>query len=773
MAESKNTTIIDERDIKGIIKLLRINWYVFLIFIMIGAIVANFIIHKSTTVYLVSTTLLLKNSEDYNLKDAILQGLGATPQYDDVENDIRIIKSTPIIEKTLSKLNFNISYFIEGRIKTTEVYRGTPFSVTAAIYNPAFHSVKFFVQIIDKNTFKLSYELENEKYNRQHRFGEKINSSDYSLLIEKAQEELFSSEVREINYYFIVNDAGALVGKYASSLSVKQYDYPAAYIDINVTDDIAERGRDFLDSLSNVYLESSIDKSNQVNNKTLTFIDDLLKEVVDKLNNIEGNLEEFKKQNLTLELSSEQYSYFSRILNLEQEKAQLEIQAKSLSFWYDYVIQNKDVTNIPPNLFQGSDVSALYSEYADLNKERTLLEQNASVDNFKLKEKNQQLDRIRTNITNFLSLSRKSSQEKINLLSVQIKEYEEYFRGLPKTERELVNIQRQLGVNEKIYIFLLEKKAENIISKAGIIPEKSVLEPARSRGIVSPDKKKTNMTYVGIGIALALLIVVIRKMFFETIDSKEDLKQYSTLPIFGIIGKSKEAKENYLVIEAKPKSPITEAFRALRANFEYLAPGLDKKVILITSCMANEGKTFCATNLAAIIAKADKKVLLIGLDLHKPKLHEALKLPNDIGITSVLIGKTTLDKAIKNTAIDTLDVLLTGATPPNASELVFSQRLNAMINELKEKYDFIIIDTPPIGILSDALILMKVSDINLFVIRAGTARKQFIDLAHQVKETNNPKNLGFVLNGASGRTTYGYAYGYGYGYGNYGYGYYS
>jgi len=240
------------------------------------------------------------------------------------------------------------------------------------------------------------------------------------------------------------------------------------------------------------------------------------------------------------------------------------------------------------------------------------------------------------------------------------------------------------------------------------------------------------------------------------------------MPVLGVIGRSKDSKDGYLVVESKPKSVITEAFRSIRTNFEYLAPGVKNKMILITSYMAKEGKTFSTVNLAAILAKADKKVLIVELDLHHPQISTALGVSNHVGISSYLIDKATGKEIIKRTDNKNLDYILAGSVPPNPSELIVSSKLKKLLLDLKSKYDYIIIDTPPIGIITDALIIMKMTDINLYVLRASYAKKEFVKIAHQIKENNNPKNMGFILNGVKNNFLK-YGYGYGYNYGAYGY----
>ena len=253
------------------------------------------------------------------------------------------------------------------------------------------------------------------------------------------------------------------------------------------------------------------------------------------------------------------------------------------------------------------------------------------------------------------------------------------------------------------------------------------------------------MTGFGTALALAFFVIFMKGLFYNYINTKDELKEATSLPIVGIVGKNKEAAD-YLVVDQYPQSQIAEAFRVIRTNLSYFAPKVSSKVILITSSVAGEGKTFCAVNLATILAKAKKKVVLLDLDLHKPKQANAFNLPNDIGITSYIVGKATTKQIIKDTSVENLQIILSGPRTPNASEMVLDPMMEQLIRELRLQFEYIIIDSPPVGLLSDALEYMKFSDLNLYVLKAGYSKRDFVDIAHQIVEKNNIKNLSFILN---------------------------
>ncbi|MBK6835983.1 MAG: CpsD/CapB family tyrosine-protein kinase [Bacteroidetes bacterium] len=274
------------------------------------------------------------------------------------------------------------------------------------------------------------------------------------------------------------------------------------------------------------------------------------------------------------------------------------------------------------------------------------------------------------------------------------------------------------------------------------------------------------------------MIVLLRVIFFTTLQTIEELKESTTLPVLGELPFVKNMLSTGIVIDIDPKSRAAEAFRTLRTNIQYLNVNKGPKVILITSNSPGEGKTLASINMAAILAKASKKVLLLELDLHKPRVQKALEMDPDIGISTVVIGQTQIAESIKHTTIENLDVMLSGPMPPNPSEMILSEKLKEIIDFGKNNYDYVVIDTPPTRLISDSIYLMQYTDISLFVLNTKFATKRIISGINELVENNNIQHFSFILNGVRrnraryyyNKYGYGYGYGGGYGYGTYGYG---
>ncbi len=773
MKPAGSNAIIDEKDLKSIWKLFRKNWYILAVSIILAIIAANINIHRVTTIYGAKIRIIFNANNTNDLEGAILRGLGVKPRNENMANEMYIIGSLSLLEKVVNKLDFNISYFIKGRVNTREVYGGTPFEVDYKIKNSAFYDFPFDINVVDNNHYKLSYVInDDERFEKIHPFGIPLITEDFELYID-ATSAVRPKSIKEIAYMFKIHTVPHLVAKYKAAMDISNFEW-TGLIEITVQDVIPERAKVFLDTLAAVYIDNSLEVQKEININTLKFIDDQLADIVTELNSIEIGLENYKKDNLTIDIGNEKGLYFGTLIQYKTEKSKLEIEYQILENLKKYLNANLDSLPVSLPIFETyydqyllTNIKNLY----ELQKQRKQLTISLQEGTLSYTRLDKEINDLKASIIEYIVTAKRSVQEEIKIVSKQIEEQTKLVKQLPRVERDLINIERKLSINEKIYLYLLEKKAETIIARASIVSDKTVLEPASNVGVIYPDKDSILYNYIGIGAIVALIIIFIRKIFFNSIENREDLELITSLPIAGVIPRSKRA-DSYLVVEDRPKSIVTEAFRTIRANFEYLAPNHHKKMILVTSCMAKEGKTFTAVNTATIMAKTGKKVLLLELDLHQPKVPIALNLSNDLGVSTILIDKASIEEATKDSGIENLDVILAGPVPPNPSELIITDKFKSFMNKLKEKYDYIIIDTPPVGLITDALILMQYTDINLFILRASYAKKEFVSIAHKIKESNDPKNLCFILNGVKNSAMrYGYGYGYGYGYSQ-GHGYY-
>ncbi len=748
-----NNNLIDQKDLKRTLSTIGKNWYWFILFLGLSLGGSVFYLYKATKFYGVTTEILIKPQKD-PLKAALLESMPTKPSDQDLTNEILVLSSTKMVDETVKKLGLDISYYIEGRIKTGEVYKGTPFEVQGKLLDYSFYETPISLKIINQKRF--SWEINTEEYSKkgEANFGDPVVTSKFSFLV-TPDSNVFKNNPRinEINYQFRFHDHKELVSKYKKRLVIEPIP-DASAISISLEDEVMEKAVDFLNTLVNIYIENSISVNKQVNENTLAFIDGQLSQVENQLNGIESNLEQYQKDKTTFNLGGEQSVLFQRSVDFETERARMGIQLKSIDNMYEYLNSSEsDLAISPAVLAQQNDpsLSSAFTELFALQQKRTNLLFSNTPSSPLVKQTDDQISSVKQNIMGLILNIRKKLTNDINSLSSQLNEYEVTMRQMPTTQRGIVNISRNVEIYSKIYEFLLETKAQTVISKAAIVADKIVLEPAYFNGNVRPLSMQTIAGGFGLGIAVSFLLVFIKGMFYNYINTKDELKDITDLSIIGVIGKSKEAGDEYLVVDKFPQSQIAEAFRVIRTNLSYFAPKVKSKILLVTSSVAGEGKTFCAVNIATTLAKAKKKVILVDLDLHKPKQANAFNLHNDVGITSYVVGKANLNQIIKDTAIENLQIILTGPRTPNASELIVDPMMDKLLEELKNLYEYIIIDTPPVGLLSDALVFMKHADLNLYVLKAGYSKRDFVDIAHQITEKNDIKHISFILNNVNAK----------------------
>jgi capsular exopolysaccharide synthesis family protein len=767
--EKRKVSIIDMDDLRSVWNIFSKNWYVFLIFVSFSAVLSYFYTYKLSSVYAAKSQILLKNDETYDYQNSLYSGLGYYQAYQDNSNQIKVITSNDLISKTLSKIKVDISYYIVGRVKTTEVYESMPFNFVIKPLYSGLYEQKMKFNILSEKQYQLAYNKDGNEIVKIFPFNQEIVDSDFILSVytnDNINNKTILS-LKEIDYLVQVHNPSNLVYAYKSALSVENTE-GTSILELTVEDLIPYRAIAFLDTLSKVYIDYTAQAQYKINENTLINIDKQLSGVVSILDSLENDLENFKANKSILDLPKQEGMYFEQLIGFDSKKRGLELWIQSLDALEKYILTvdaSKDDKLLPPSFYIGDDdeyLKTTINELYSMQMSRNKILYGATKENKGIENLDQTMELLKRNMLTYISNSKKGLLQKIEELKVQMQDYTNIIKGVPKTQRELLNIQRKVDVNQRMYVYLLEKRANTVIARAGILPQTAIIETAHSVGIVKPDKNKIFYYFILGGAIFSFIIIFIRSIFFYTVENMTELKKLTNLTVLGEIVFAKNLiKEGYNVVDQNPKAHITENFRTIRTNLDYLAADLTSKIVLITSYSPGEGKTFCSINLATIIAKANKKVLLIELDLHKPKVQKALKMYSDIGVSTILIGKTDISSTIQETQIDNLKVLLSGPSPPNASEIILSNRLKELLIYSRENFDYVIIDTPPVGLISDALVLSKHVDIVLFVLNANVAKRKTVAIAEELRVNNKITNFGFILNGVKrnrGEKYYSYGY---------------
>lgn len=772
-----SNTLIDAKDLAFVWKLIVKN-YLLLIFIPLLAYVAGRIyIERLPSIYGVKAQFLLKSNETYDYQDPIYKGLGAYGAYMDVQNQMRIVQSRDLIGEVVDKIKVYTSYFIVGSLKRTEVFETLPFKSIVEIEEEAIYELPIKVNILDANRYRIKFEIDGQVFDQEYFFDQELETPYFDLILERRYD--FSDNlnvIKEYDYEIVFHSRNYLINKFQNNMYVENVEFTSV-INVSLEDELENRGKQFLDTLTTTYIDFSKRVQLEVNQNTIDNIQRQIDTVEVFIQDKERELLQYKDQNAVLHVVKEEDENFAEYVEVNKIIRELTEKKNSCISLYDYLKNSSDERILPPSFYIEQSDEYLSDAVGRIRSKQVSLEMKSlqeSNDNPNIINLKKEISLLKNDVKIYLQNLMAAIQNQIDNVEARKKLIEGEIKKLPKSAQDILNIQRELDVNTKMYVFLLEKMTNTLIARAGIIPQVQVIEKPSKMGLLKPDRTKLIRLFVLGGFILAMLIAIIRKLFFEKIENVNELSEVTAISIMGGVSLNKK-KTQELVVAESPKSQITEEFRRIRSNLSFVINPSEKgKKILISSFFPGEGKTFCSSNLASLIARSEKKVLIIDLDLHRPKIHKVFSLENTVGASSIIIGKSTPQEAIRKDVLPNLDILTAGPFAPNPSELILRSTLKDLFTWAEEEYDYIIIDTPPFGLLNDTIEL--VSNVHAFLVIMNTryTTKRGIQRMEEILRTVENVNIGFVLNGIkTSRVKYyytQYAYRYSYGY-NYGYDY--
>jgi capsular exopolysaccharide synthesis family protein len=774
----------DNLDIKRYLSMFISNWYWFAGALFISLSVAYGINRYSEKIYTVSSTLLIKDDQfdrgNSNLGN-VIPGGDIFRSQQNLKNEIGILKSFSLNDSVMKKLDdFHVVYAGVGKRGLVEsmLYNLSPFKVIYDSLKYETKGEKVKIEILSDKEYKIGLDDEKNPGTTMH-FGEKFIKQGFKFTIVPRipGSDIFINNSSN-SYYFYFTDPESLAAEYSSKLSVAPIDKEASLVTLSVSGPVLEQETDYLNKLMQVYIDYGLGNKNLTATSTIKFIDKQLLEISDSLTKAEGKLEKFRLAHNFLNLSLEGTRIQSKLERLENEKASFDLQFHYYKYLSEYLNNKKpDEGIISPSVMGITDVVLLrlVSELSTMQKEREKLDLNFEANQPALnlidKQTQETKEALKENIKNGvtgLSLLISQSESKIALVDTAINK-------LPTTERKLIKIQRQYDLNNTVYTYLLEKRAESSIAKASNVPDNRIIDHASifSSGLIKPRTRYNNIIALILGFALPMVSLVLIDYFNDKVIDKRDVERRTKVPVIGYIS-HKDGKSLIPVVE-KPGSSFAESFRSVRTSIKYFIKENEKPVIAVSSTISSEGKTFISINLAAIIAMLGKKVLLVGLDLRKPRIDKAFKFDTSPGMSAYLSGSCSYEEVIKSTQISNLFYAPAGPVPPNPAELIETEEMKKFIDTAKKEFDYIIIDTPPIAIVTDTLLLAPYVDLNLFIVRQRYSSRNTLDLIEQLNRDGKLKHLAIIINdiNISGYYGYGMRYGYSLGYGySYGYNYY-
>ncbi|MAR39207.1 MAG: hypothetical protein CMD22_00715 [Flavobacteriales bacterium] len=780
-------------DVKSLVRKFSGYWYYFILSICLCLFISFLYNRYTRPIYVVSTTIEIRDDNNTQLGvENILEGMEMFSVKTNLENEKAKLKSYTLAERTIQELGIQTSYFKHGTVQTVNQYKSNPYTIEFDSTHLQLAGVEFFINILDFNSFKLRVDCKdhntynirtnrknnslqaNLSYNSIHSFGEHIETDYFSFKVVKTPHFNKKNIDNENNYSFIYHSLEKISKKYVKYLNVSPLSKESSVLKLNISGFARKKNIDYLNTLSRLYLTQGLEEKNRMAKNTIRFIEGQIIKTQDSLDIIEDKLKDFKEDNPNLDVFDKEFGTYFQKQKTESNISQYQVHLSYYKELLSYLQNSQGSENIiSPNSMgiSNPELNALISTFITLNSKKKELELSTKESHPKYQAVFSQISFTRQsiieNLKNLISSTKSAERSLQNRVDVFNKEIE----NLPTSEKEYVKLKREFMQSERIVNYLILKQQETEIAKEGTEPDHRIVDTAGKNDSeipISPSKKLSYLLALLLGFGFPVVVISLRDFFNETIRSKSDLTKITNIPILGVIGNSD--KGNNLVVSENPKSVIAESFRSLRTNIQYLASDKKSKVITVTSSVGAEGKTFCSSNLALILATAGYKTILLGADLRKPKTHEDFNLDNLEGLSSFLINQSSLEVIVRETENENLKIITSGPVPPNPAELLNSGKMNNLIYELKKEFEYIIIDTPPSGLVTDSVITMKFSDVNLYVVRHNYTKRNMLNIINDLYDTKQVQNLNIIINDYM-LSSSSYGYGYGYGYGN-GYGYY-
>src|SRR5690554_2599014 len=741
-------------------------WYLFVAGVVLCLGAAVYKMYYATPQYYISSTLLIKadnNGSDFS-QNAVYADLENYQTSSVVENEIEILQSASIMHRVLSELQLYNAYFIEeGFSRRREIYgREVPIGVVIHDYDSMGYSKDNMVTVhlVDQDGFEIEDINEVRTY---YKYGQRIKNFFGEFSIEQ-KSPLTADTLKTI--FIAFNHLNGLAAAYSGAIEVEVANKLASVLRVSLLDPIPQKGKDIINKLIEVYNKEAVFVKNQIAANTIQFIDEQLEDITKELYEIEAKAENYKQTNRITDVSAATNSYLTNTSSYQSQISANAIKIDVLTSIEDYLVKQQDNYQMVPSSLTIDDPTFLnlLNKFNELQRERERMLRTTQPSNPLVLNLNEQLESLKRSllenlrqIKNGLEITTRNLQSSTSDISSQAQK-------VPEIERQLVELNRQQAIKEEHYLYLTKKREESALSLAATTVSNSrVIDPASSsNGPVKPNKKLVYAFAFMMGLGLPFGFIFLKDMLNTKVMEKSDIESHTRVPILGEI--SHHNTDEILAISEKIKTPVAEQFRLLRTNLQFASINKENKVILVTSSRSGEGKTFFSLNLGVSLSMTDKKVVILEFDLRKPALLKKLKIKNDIGLSDYLSSdKFSVNDLLKKTpAAPGITLIGCGDIPPNPAELMMGRRMKSLFDELKERFDVVLIDSAPVGQVADAFALAPFIDQTLYVVRYNYTTKDQIDFIDDIGRNNKLKNPMIVLNDAKLLMGYGYGYGYEY-----------
>ena len=774
----------DKLDIKGFLFKLLDHWYYFAISLGIFVALALFYIKSTAPTFEVHSTLLISQATEADMPgDAIMESLRQYGSNRSLSNEIGILTSYKLIREVISMLNMEVSYFEEGTFRDMERYQSLPFEVVLDTTQRQLMNVSFYVTILSADRYKIEAESEGYstiklpqdnidqypdatfRYSGEGTFGQPFSGDNFAFTLVKTGMEIKPAAFEGRKIYFVIKNPQVITDKYREKIDVKPLGEESTVVDIELKGTVPKKEVAFLSTLCETYIEKRLREKNHLASKTIEFIDAQLGMVGESLETAEDELARIRASQGTMDPSQASADATQRLLGLESQLVDLRIKE---NYYRDLLekLSNQDAINaiVAPSTANIDDpiLNNLVLELKQYHTEKVTKEGIGGIKaleldllNRKIEQVSQQLmENVRSNIS-ATAATIASREEQASSLRARV-------RSLPRSDVDMTKVMRKLELTDNLYNYLVQKRTEAGITRTANTPDSKVLDQARMVGVgpIAPNKVLVLAVALMFGMLIPILLVYAKDLFDDTVKSQAQVEEMAGVPVLGTIAHNDDGMEDMHELN-NLTSPVVESLRYLKVNLQFIAPDKPKKVIGVTSTIPREGKTFCAYNLASVAAISGHRVIVVGADIRKPSLYKVAKVENEIGLSNYLINQADQGQIIQKTHLKNLDLITSGPIPPNPSDLLNRPRFAELIQSLQEDYDFVFIDTPPVGLVSDYMLVARYTHINLYVVRQGYSKLDFLQDIQKLKTLSKSDNIYIVMNDIKfgTRNYYGYKYG--------------
>jgi capsular exopolysaccharide synthesis family protein len=723
--------------------------------------------------------MLVDENAKSNPAGEILKDLSkiSLPNEMEIEDEIQVLGSRTMIQGVVQSLDLNKQFFNQGRIYNSEFYpnQSAPIKINYIASDSIINNSKFSfrVQIVSETAFNFIYTPTlGDEISMKCFFGKNINSPVGDLVITPNTQKI--SNLINQSIIIQINPVYKVAELYRKRIKLSLADKFSSVIDLSLNDYDAKKAKNVLDKLIDDYNRISIEEKNIKSNDIANFIDERVDLMATDLSKVDGKIEQFKTGNKLTDISSEAELFLNQNAQTEQELAMSQT-ALNMVNYMENQISDDTYSRIPSNVgLDDGGINSIASKYNELLNERDRLLKSSNEKNPIIVNLDQELNNLKNGLRQSLKNSSKTISLKIRNLENQSARMNSKIYAVPGQIRKSRDIEREQGIKESLYLYLLQKREEATISLVGNSPNARIIDNADSTNIpVSPNKRIIYLASIIIGCSIPFAFFYVKEMLDTKIHNKEDLENIiNNIPVLGEIPKLNNRKGD-LLVKLNDRSVLSESFRLIRTNFDYVQKGRSTKdynnVIFVTSTIHGEGKSFFSMNMALTIANTNKSVLLIGADIRNPQIFSALKTKRKetrpkIGLTeylvdkSIVVGKTINEYDINDIKID---ILLSGKIPPNPAELLMSDRLKELFDSVSEQYDYVIVDTAPSMMVTDTLLISGFAGHTIYLARAGYTEKQILNFAKDLHSDKKLNGMMLVVNDVN-QSNFGYGAKYGY-----------